>query len=657
MTLNAVKPAPATELALLISELKARAAALRAEDALRILGRSAVPIEELSAYVPAARSGSWQRRVARTESFELAILTLQPGQSTGAHDHSGSPAVVKLIEGGAHQTLFVAAPDTLVDPSGVRELAAGAVELIPGNVIHALVNARGQTALVGLVVYLAPSARLRHFVIRPPGRSLARAFQRQPAGAAPVVAIIGGGFCGAMVAANLARRTAPLAQAVHVVIVDPQPSIALGTAYRTKDIEHLLNVPISRMSAWHDQPDDLLGWARVRDPSVGPYAFLPRLTYGQYLRDTFLDAIERANPVTSVEIRRDEAKSVERRGERGWRVFCRGGLPIDADAVVIATGHRAPDDPLRALWVGRRTRYIDNPWATGALSEIQPNDAVCLLGTGLTAIDVYLSLAQTQRRAPVLALSRHGLSPVVQAKEQLSALDPKPWLEVLLGRSGGPTTRELLRGLREAISRAEAAGDQWRQVVDGLRPHLSGIWRALPVTERARFLRHGRVYWDVARHRCAPAVDEQLKAGTDAGLYRTMAGRVIGASGIDDKVSLRVLARGANEPETHDFDWLVNCTGPGTERTIGEASLIAALIKAGHLEGDALGLGVRTSAEGRAHVQGRIIDGLVIVGTLRRADLWESTAVPELRVQAALAAEVVVQRCRESARSKTHARQ
>jgi uncharacterized NAD(P)/FAD-binding protein YdhS len=70
--------------------------------------------------------------------------------------------------------------------------------------------------------------------------------------------------------------------------------------------------------------------------------------------------------------------------------------------------------------------------------------------------------------------------------------------------------------------------------------------------------------------------------------------------------------------------------------------MLARLIDAGHLEADPLGLGIRSTSNGAALVAGRVIRDLVLIGTLRKADLWESTAVPELREQAASAAEAIV---------------
>ena len=55
---------------------------------------------------------------------------------------------------------------------------------------------------------------------------------------------------------------------------------------------------------------------------------------------------------------------------------------------------------------------------------------------------------------------------------------------------------------------------------------------------------------------------------------------------------------------------------------------------------DELGLGLQTTVAGNAIGEdGREANDLFVVGTLRKPQFWESTAVPELRVQAAAIAQ------------------
>ena len=63
-----------------------------------------------------------------------------------------------------------------------------------------------------------------------------------------------------------------------------------------------------------------------------------------------------------------------------------------------------------------------------------------------------------------------------------------------------------VRAVVRAARDAEASGDDWRSVVDGLRPVTQALWRSLPASERRQFLRRTARLWEVHRHRMAPAV-------------------------------------------------------------------------------------------------------------------------------------------------------
>ena len=66
------------------------------------------------------------------------------------------------------------------------------------------------------------------------------------------------------------------------------------------------------------------------------------------------------------------------------------------------------------------------------------------------------------------------------------------------------TAREALNQVRKASQRATEAGSDWRAVIDALRPSTQNIWRQWDWTERRRFLRHLRAYWEPHRHRASP---------------------------------------------------------------------------------------------------------------------------------------------------------
>src|SRR5262245_7582873 len=71
--------------------------------------------------------------------------------------------------------------------------------------------------------------------------------------------------------------------------------------------------------------------------------------------------------------------------------------------------------------------------------------------------------------------------------------------------------------------------------------------------------------------------------------------------------------------------------------------VIGSLLVHGWLRLDELALGVETTAEGHAVAgHGEEVADMFVAGTLRKPAFWESTAVPELRGQAATVAERVV---------------
>jgi uncharacterized NAD(P)/FAD-binding protein YdhS len=512
---------------------------------------------------------------------------------------------MRVVRGVASETFYRRRRDGLVETTSTHRLGPGDLAVDPGVVIHSIASA-GPELLVTVHLYAPPLGELRRHRLAagPPLAVFTRATS------APTVAVVGGGFSGTMATAHLVRIATEARRPLHVVLLERAASFGDGAAYRTADARHLLNVPAGRMSAWPDRPDDLVRWA-----GVDPAAFIPRGLYGDYVRARFFETLEAAGDGVAVEIREAEVRRIDR-AKRGWRLTTHGTGGLDAAAIVLATGHRPPDDPLQDRWTGPRARYLANPWTSLALGAIRSDEPVVLLGTGLTALDVVMATD-----APIVAVSRHGLLPTAHG---LAARDDRDW-------SATTSVRELVR---EARDRARALAD-WRSVVDGLRPHTARLWRALPAEERRRWMRHVRPFWEIHRHRMPPAVAARVERRLADGSLRVVAGSVVAARAGGAGVELDVRRRGGDSL-TLAASWVVNCTGPGASQSTRLDPAIESLVEGGHLVRDELGLGVLTGPSGEASS-----GDLVVVGTLRKAQLWESTAVPELRVQAAEAARVI----------------
>jgi uncharacterized NAD(P)/FAD-binding protein YdhS len=182
----------------------------------------------------------------------------------------------------------------------------------------------------------------------------------------------------------------------------------------------------------------------------------------------------------------------------------------------------------------------------------------------------------------------------------------------------------------------EAAGYDWRDAIDGLRPVVPQLWRRLPAAERRRFLGERSRSWELRRHRMAPEVAAAVEALRAAGRLTVLAGRVEGAEARPDGLHVRL----AEPRRTLRAERVITCTGPGADVTGTPDPLLSGLLSAGHASADALGLGIRATPRGvLLDATGRADERLRVLGPLRRGELWESTAVGELRAQAASVAE------------------
>ena len=455
------------------------------------------------------------------------------------------------------------------------------------------------------------------------------------------IAIVGAGFSGCLVAVHLLKTAN---RPLLIELIDRSHEIGLGVAYSTHDTSHLLNVSAGKMSAFSDDPGHLLRWLDYNRSELAAFlpndlnasSFIPRHIYGLYIQ-SILEEAEAAAP-SNVRLSRviDEVVTVEPQAKgKGAIVSLRSGRAFVADKIVLAVGN-APAVPTASQTKDDDTPYLRHAWSASALAGLELDAPVLLIGTGLTMMDMVVSLHDRHHQGKIYAVSRRGLLP-------LTHRSTKPYPAFLTPDTAPKTIRGLLQCLRSEVQTAADQGYDWRSAIDSLRPITQQLWQQLGRAEQRRFLRHATPYWDVHRHRIAPEMGDVVRAMLESGQLTITAGRIQDYQAVPDGVAVTVRDRQTQTNRVLQVSRAVNCTGVQIDYRQLPQPPIANLRAQGLIRPNDIGLGLDTAADGAVFdARGNRSSLLYTLGTPRRGDLWETIAVPELREQArALAATVL----------------
>ncbi|QKW10824.1 FAD/NAD(P)-binding protein [Streptomyces sp. NA04227] len=489
---------------------------------------------------------------------------------------------------------------------------------------------------------------------------------------------------------------------LRVYLIDPGTHTGRGLAFGTDVPGHLLNVRASGMSAHRDDPEHFVRWLDGRAKGED---FVPRALFGQYLADCLDAACERAGAGTGAATGAGRLERVHDRvvGVSPYpapdpkpypapdpqsypapdpqpypapdphpdtygaplTLTLRSGRRLAVDAVVLALGNLPPDLSWAPPALRESPQFVADPWAPGALDAVPEEEDVLLVGTGLTMVDVALTLRRPGR--VVHAVSRRGLVPQPHVTAPYAVPDT-PRLDAGAG----------LAALRRAVLRHFAHcrrqyGD-WRAAMDSLRPVTSTLWQQLSAADRARFLAGDLRLWEAHRHRIPPVSAQALGDALERGLVRLHQGSVEEAravgNALEDVLELTLeggvgagvgaaigsgsgsgsgagvglgsgssagVGSGGRRPvrTTVRVGAVVNCTGCPTDLTRTDDPLVAGLLADGLAVPAPVGGGFDTTATGRLRpAPGQAPAPLWTLGSLRRGNLLETTAIPEIRCQA-----------------------
>jgi uncharacterized NAD(P)/FAD-binding protein YdhS len=437
------------------------------------------------------------------------------------------------------------------------------------------------------------------------------------------IAVVGAGFSGTALAIQLLRQRS---ERLRVLLFERRPRFGRGLAYSGHNPRHLLNVRAGRMSAFSDKPNHFVEWLAARYwDRPDPNEFASRNDFGAYLEDILRQTANDAGG-RRLSLINDEVVTIDESGPMREAVTENGGR-YAFDYLVLATGNETPNLPTHfPKSLISHPYYIGDPWSSRWIDVLDREERVLILGTGLTTVDIIVSLLDRGHKGPIVALSRHGLLPRIHR--------PDSWMAIPLSLAQPLTARSLTRRIRAGIKEQEAKEGDWRFVIDGVRPHAHEAWQGLSIEERARFLRHIRPWWDVHRHRMAPEIGRRVEKAIGTGQLTVGAGHVVTIEEEGGSFEVTYQKRHEKALSVISAERVVNALGIGCDVTKSKTPLVCNLVERGLLVSDELGIGPKIARDdAMIDKYGNASDWLFGAGPITRSRYWEIVAVPDIRLQ------------------------
>ncbi len=425
--------------------------------------------------------------------------------------------------------------------------------------------------------------------------------------------IVGAGASGTILAGQIIEEAERLNKIITVYLIEKGNDFGPGLAYSTKLDSHILNMRADTLGVLNGNPLDFVEWLSGQPGYTSGDENLnypPRNVYGKYLKHVFDIAVKRAaSGGNAVEPVNGEVIDVDRDG-RFFRVVLSDGKILTADNVVFAPGN-FPSSFLSEL-TGIKG-YLPYPWPSDQITEnIERDSHVCILGTGLSAIDTLMTLKENDHRGKITFISRRGFLPKVQGEpseyslkflnparlsdeisascdnllsieqvvklffsEMESAQGEKINWHRVLNPSG---SIEVI--LENDIKKAESGVLSYQSALTASGPLTGFIWDNMSGNARDIFDRSWKTLWTVYRHPMPLINARKIIADLKSGQLDVQSGclciRTCGSDGFEIDLDTRF-----GVPFTIKTPYVINATGQGVDVRKYDDPLISSLLVKG----------------------------------------------------------------------------
>lgn len=165
--------------------------------------------------------------------------------------------------------------------------------------------------------------------------------------------------------------------------------------------------------------------------------------FGDYCKEVFEETLDIAKD-SSISINVIPERIIHMYHNGNYELTSEEGTVYINDYLVLCTGMDTPNDP---YCLSQSPNFVLSPYPINRIPDIIPeSSSVTVLGTGLTGIDVAVSLTDQGHKGPIYMVSRQGLLPAVRShfhKAELLYLNSDSCLD-LASKSGYITLRQIV---------------------------------------------------------------------------------------------------------------------------------------------------------------------------------------------------------------------
>ena len=425
------------------------------------------------------------------------------------------------------------------------------------------------------------------------------------------VIIVGSGYAAAAAVIHLAHSGFSTSK---ILIIGPG-QLGAGQAYGCEADAFRLNVRADLQRLWPDQPDHFPQWAEahIHDPKAKTHAgnFYRRTDFARYVtaQISVVPDIKNLRQISGMVI---DAQPIK----EGWRVSCDDGTHYHSGRLVLATGNPEPEWPI-GIRLEDTPALVRAPWRGEWLNGIDPTSHVCLVGSGLTAMDALYGLACQKHQGPVSLLSPHGILPPEQVAWRPG--NPCIW----------PTTRrasDLLRFTRQMLKKGSWEDPDWQQRFSALRGGISTAWQNLPVTDRFKLQRRAGWLWSLVRFRASPQTIAAARQMSESGQLAIFRSRLKHLFRTRDE-QWQVVLTG---DKLLSVNMVINCTGVGRDALIDNMMTSGHLVPIGHSKSPSISPDLRAITS-----SGTAYDTLFCIGPATALALGDVIGATSIATQAA----------------------